>query len=133
MTRNKTWGTSTSPDSTLVTGMVRDYSQKHSLQDVIIHSDQGSQYFSEDYRKLLRALGVRQSMSRKGNCLDNSPAESFFARLKTELDLSKGARSGHASLQRIISEYIHWWNTQQTVNRLHTSPLKYRQEYELAV
>ncbi|WP_353888253.1 IS3 family transposase [Arcanobacterium pinnipediorum] len=118
------WRLSTSPDSTLVTGMVRDYSQKHSLQDVIIHSDQGSQYFSEDYRKLLGTLGVRQSMSRKGNCLDNSPAESFFARLKTEVDLSRGARSGHASLQRIISEYIHWWNTQRIVSRLHIRETK---------
>ncbi|WP_091282255.1 IS3 family transposase [Arcanobacterium phocae] len=72
-------------------------------------------------------------MSRKGNCLDNSPAQSFFARLKTELDLSKGARSGQRSLQRIIAEYIQWWNAQRIVSRLHTSPLKYRQEYELAV
>lgn len=127
------WRLSTSPDSALVTGMVRDYSQQHNLRKVIIHTDQGRQYFSQDYRKLLQTLGVRQSMSRKGNCLDNSPAEAFFARLKTELGLSKGTRSGQASLQRIITEYIHWWNTQRIVTRLHTSPLHYRQQYELTV
>ncbi|MCD4557740.1 IS3 family transposase [Schaalia sp. lx-100] len=127
------WRLSTSPDSALVTGMVRDYSKTRNLRKTIIHTDQGRQYFSEDYRKLLQTLGVRQSMSRKGNCLDNSPAEAFFARLKIELGLSKGARTGQASLRRIITEYIHWWNTQRIVSRLHTSPLKYRQQYELAV
>ncbi|WP_231367409.1 IS3 family transposase [Schaalia sp. ZJ405] len=50
-----------------------------------------------------------------------------------ELGLSTGARAGQASLRRIITEYIHWWNTQRIVSRLHTSPLKRRQQYELAV
>ena len=53
--------------------------------DAIIHSDRGSQYSSNDFRKLLKQHGLRQSMSGKGNCYDNAQAESFWARFKTEL------------------------------------------------
>lgn len=53
--------------------------------DAIIHSDRGSQYSSNDFRKLLTKHGLRQSMSGKGNCYDNAQAESFWARFKTEL------------------------------------------------
>src|SRR4051812_37283407 len=49
------------------------------------HSDRGSQYAAGDYRKILQAAAITQSMSRKGNCWDNAPMESFFGTLKTEL------------------------------------------------
>lgn len=52
---------------------------------VIFHSDRGSQYASEELRRKLQEYGLRQSMSRKGNCWDNAPTESFFSTLKTEL------------------------------------------------
>jgi putative transposase len=51
---------------------------------LIHHSDRGVQYASEPYRQALERHGIRQSMSRKGNCLDNAPMESFFASLKKE-------------------------------------------------
>lgn len=51
----------------------------------IIHTDQGSQYATLEYRRLLFINGFRQSMSRKGNCYDNAQAESFFSRFKAEL------------------------------------------------
>lgn len=54
-------------------------------RDLIFHSDQGIQYASEDYRTMLSKYGVTQSMSRKGNCYDNAPMESFFHTLKTEM------------------------------------------------
>src|SRR5258708_17818857 len=52
---------------------------------LIHHSDRGVQYASEDYRKLIQSAGFRASMSRKGDCYDNAPMESFFHTLKTEL------------------------------------------------
>ena len=52
---------------------------------LIHHSDRGVQYACRDYRKLLGLPGIKASMSRKGNCLDNAPMESFFSSLKTEL------------------------------------------------
>ena len=51
---------------------------------LIHHSDRGVQYAAEPYRQVLERHGIRQSMSRKGNCLDNAPMESFFASLKKE-------------------------------------------------
>lgn len=54
-------------------------------KELIFHSDQGIQYASEEFRKILGDNGVTQSMSRKGNCYDNAPTESFFHTLKTEL------------------------------------------------
>lgn len=55
------------------------------LPSLIHHSDRGSQYASDDYRQALADAGMVQSMSRKGNCWDNAPAESFFHTLKSEL------------------------------------------------
>ena len=52
---------------------------------LIFHSDQGWQYQHKEFQRLLKRKGVQQSMSRKGNCLDNSAMESFFAVLKSEL------------------------------------------------
>lgn len=64
-------------DKALVRGLVQ--------KDAIIHSDRGSQYSSNNFRKLLSKNDLRQSMSGKGNCYDNAQAESFWARFKTEL------------------------------------------------
>ncbi|MFC7556256.1 integrase core domain-containing protein [Pseudoroseomonas wenyumeiae] len=52
---------------------------------VLQHSDRGSQYAADNDRKLLSAAGIRQSMSRRGNCPDNAPMESFFHTLQVEL------------------------------------------------
>ena len=57
----------------------------HPPKGLILHSDRGSQYASGSYREIIRAHAFTQSMSRKGNCLDNAPVESFFSSLKTEL------------------------------------------------
>ena len=53
-------------------------------KDILHHSDRGSQYASHEYQKLLKDNGLICSMSRKGNCWDNAPIESFFHTLKTE-------------------------------------------------
>ena len=53
-------------------------------EDLIYHSDRGSQYASKEFQKILKDLGVKQSMSRRANCWDNACAESFFASLKKE-------------------------------------------------
>ncbi len=59
--------------------------QRKPANDLLWHSDRGSQYASESHRALLTANGITQSMSPKGNCWDNAVAESFFHSLKTEL------------------------------------------------
>jgi putative transposase len=59
--------------------------RRHPGSGLIHHSDRGSQYAAGDYRKILQAAAITQSMSRKANCWDNAPMESFFGTLKTEL------------------------------------------------
>ena len=69
----------------------------------VFHSDQGSQYASEDHRKALAAGSITCSMSRKGNCWDNAVSESWFSTLKAELGDSF---SSHASAERHLFDYI---------------------------
>jgi putative transposase len=57
----------------------------HRAPPVTLHSDQGSTYATGSYREIVNRYGIRQSMSRKGDCWDNAPMESFFHTLKTEL------------------------------------------------
>jgi transposase InsO family protein len=57
----------------------------HRGPPVTLHSDQGSTYATGSYREIVNRYGIRQSMSRKGDCWDNAPMESFFHTLKTEL------------------------------------------------
>ena len=59
--------------------------RRGAVPGLILHSDRGSQYCSEEYRTQLQSAGIKQSMSRRGQCLDNAPMESFFASLKKEL------------------------------------------------
>ena len=56
------------------------------LEGLIMHSDQGWQYQKQSYHKILKDKGIIQSMSRKGNCLDNSVMENFFGKMKCFID-----------------------------------------------
>lgn len=76
--------------------------------NVILHSDQGCHYTSISYQELLRENGILQSMSRKGNCWDNAPQESFYAVLKTEIELHTIHTYDHL-VEHIIS-YIDYYN-----------------------
>jgi len=59
------------------------------LKDILIHSDQGVHYTSPDYINAIKELGMVQSMSRRGNCIDNAPIESFFGHLKDDMDFKQ--------------------------------------------
>lgn len=72
---------------------------------LVHHSDRGSQYAGTKYRKLIKKAGLTQSMSRKGECLDNAPMESFFASLKKEL-VHRQRFTTHAQARAAIFEYI---------------------------
>jgi transposase InsO family protein len=72
---------------------------------LIHHSDRGVQYACKDYRAILARHGIRQSMSRKGDCWDNAPMESFFGSLKTELVHRTGFPTREAA-RRAIFEYL---------------------------
>ena len=96
--------------------------------NLILHSDQGWQYQMKQYQHLLKQKGVRQSMSRKGNCLDNSCAENFFGILKSELYYIKEKEYHNIKeLEKDIIEYIEYYNNRRIKSKLKgMSPVQYR-------
>ena len=83
---------STSLEVDFVLETVNILIEKHGISlsaETLIHSDQGCHYTSYSFIQILKDKQLRQSMSRKGNCWDNSPQESFFGHMKDEIDLSK--------------------------------------------
>ena len=100
------------------------------LNGAILHSDQGWQYQMLYYQKFLREHGMTQSMSRKGNCLDNSPTENFFGRMKAEMYYDKEFSFKSLNhLKKVIHEYILYYNNVRIVSRLKTSPVVCRQSF----
>jgi putative transposase len=99
-------------------------------EGLIHHSDRGSQYCGHGYQALLRGHGMRASMSRRGNCYDNAPVESFFGILKTELVYRRHYRTREEAA-REIREYIDlFYNRQRRQARLeYLSPAAYTQRF----
>lgn len=123
------YGISASPDYAQVRRMLESLVARHGerVRGAILTSGQGYQYRPMAYRKFLQERGISQSMSRKGNCLDNSPTESFFGRLKVEMyyDKEYSFRS-LKDLERQIRRYIEYWNSSRIVGRLGASPISVR-------
>ncbi len=93
---------------------------------LLLHSDQGWQYQMKQYQHLLQQNGIIQSMSRKGNCLDNAVIENFFGILKSELFYLKKYYSID-QLKKEINEYINYYNNDRIkLNLKGMSPIQYR-------
>lgn len=120
---------STSPNYAQVRRMLERLEKNHkqSLKGAIIHSDQGYQYQMKAYQERVKSLGMVQSMSRKGNSLDNSPTENFFGRLKTEMFYPKEYNfKSLKELKETIEEYIEYYNNERIVSRLQATPIEAR-------
>ena len=104
-----------------VDALVMALQRRRPEHGLIHHSDRGVQYAAEPYRQVLERHGIRQSMSRRGNCLDNAPMESFFASLKKEHVHHARFRT-RAEARTAVFEYIEVFYNRQ---RLHSS-LDYR-------
>ena len=89
--------------------------------DLILHSDQGWQYQHKQYQRMLREKGIRQSMSRKGNCLDNAVIENFFGVLKSELLYLQKFSSMEHFKQELI-EYLDYYNNRRIKAKLKGLP-----------
>ncbi len=106
---------SRNPDYVQTNDMLnKAFSKFKDLSHLIFHSDQGWQYQMYRYHKALRERGITQSMSRKGNCLDNSPMENFFGKMKNEMFY------GHEyefetleQLQEAMEKYIDYYNNER--------------------
>jgi putative transposase len=94
--------------------------------NLILHSDQGWQYQMKKYQSMLKEKGVIQSMSRKGNCLDNAVIENFFGIIKSEL-FYLNKYDDVDELKKDIKDYIRYYNNDRIkLNLKGMSPIKYR-------
>jgi len=118
----------------LVTDMLKDAIKKlDKYSKPIVHSDQGWQYRHKDYQKQLATHGLIQSMSRKGNCLDNAVAENFFGLLKTEMYHRQQFTDADELIEK-LEEYIEYYNTKRIKVKLKgLTPIEYRNQALQAV
>ena len=114
-------------DNQLVINTIMEATEKtENIQGVILHSDQGSQYTTEYYSNLLLSKSIVQSMSRRGNCLDNAPVECFFSHLKSELIYTTKFGS-EEEMRRGIDEYIRFYNQERIQQKLNNlSPISFK-------
>ena len=115
------------PSFELVRGMLKKALAKLKREErPMLHSDQGWQYRMPEFRRLLKRRKLTQSMSRKGNCLDNAAMESFFGTLKSEC--YKGQRfTCIEHLRDTLDHYIHYYNHERIKLKLKgLSPVQYR-------
>ncbi len=91
----------------------------------IFHSDQGWQYQHAEYQRSLAEHNITQSMSRKGNCMDNGAMENFFGRLKVEMFYGEHFQTVDEFIN-CLKEYIDYYNNERIVSKLKMSPVQYR-------
>ena len=106
------------------------FSKYDNLEGLIFHSDQGWQYQQQSYHKILESKGIIQSMSRKGNCLDNSPMENFFGKMKCEMFYGfEGTFKSIEELKQAMIEYINYHNCERiTVKGKGLTPVQIRNQ-----
>lgn len=120
---------SASPSLSLVTSMLnKAFDHIPDNTSLILHSDQGWQYQHRHSQRILKAKGIRQSMSRKGNCLDNAVMESFFGLLKSEL-LYLQEFDSMEHFEAELLDYLEYYNRRRIKAKLKgLSPASHRQQ-----
>jgi len=124
------WKLSLHIDMELVLGTVERLKNNaalplESFQDIMIHSDQGFHYTNPQYIEQVKKLNMTQSMSRKGNCIDNSPMESFFGHFKDDVDFKKCKT--FEELNILIENYMQYYNYERYQwNLKKMTPVEYR-------
>ena len=119
------------PDLKMVMDMMHSVKRKIKNTDgVVLHSDQGWHYQHMQYQQTLKKYGMVQSMSRKGNCLDNAVMENFFGIMKSEL-LYLHQFSDMEVFKRELRKYINYYNNDRIKLKLNgKSPVQYRTLYQ---
>ncbi|WP_375314925.1 IS3 family transposase [Schlesneria sp. DSM 10557] len=123
------WSMSESIDSRLVVDALQMAVQREFPDDgLVAHSDRGVQYVSEHYQGILKRNNITCSMSRRGNCWDNAPMESFFATLKKEL-VHREQYQTRSQARQSLFEYIEtFYNRVSRHSKLgHQSPVNFEQ------
>jgi putative transposase len=112
--------------NSVMTMLYKAFKKVNNPKSLLLHSDQGWQYQMKQYQHLLKEKGITQSMSRKGNCLDNAVIENFFGIVKSELFYLKKYDSIF-QLKKEIKDYINYYNNDRIKLNLNgMSPIQYR-------
>ena len=121
------------PNLEMVMSMLNQMYERIDLPEgVILHSDQGWHYQHAAYQKSLQKHHIIQSMSRKGNCLDNAMMENFFGLMKSEL-LYPGKYTSAEVFKKDLIEYIDYYNNKRIKLRLNgMSPVQYRTQFQMS-
>ena len=128
-----TYTLSDSPNLLMVTTMLEQaFALLPDDSKLLLHSDQGWHYRHKQYVKMLADKGVKQSMSRKGNCYDNSVMENFFGHLKSELLYLQEFESMEHFKQELV-EYIDYYNNRRIKSRLKGLPPALHRQQALSV
>ena len=119
---------SKSPNLAQIKDMLDKGFKDKNLEGLIFHSDQGWQYQHQSYQQRLKEKGIKQSMSRKGNSMDNGMMENFFGILKTEMFYDQEDKYKTLDdLMKAIDEYIYYYNYDRIKVKLKgLSPVNYR-------
>lgn len=118
------WNLSLFLEMTLVTETIKNM-ELDSYENIMIHSDQGFHYTNPLYIGIVKELKMIQSMSGKGNCIDNAPIESFFGHMKDELDYQ--SCKSFEELRLVIEEYMTYYNQERKQwERKKMTPVEYR-------
>lgn len=99
--------------------------EKYNPEKVLVHSDQGGHYTSPQFGRLLKKKQAIQSMSRRGNCLDNASMENFFGHFKSEL-IYRLKPMKEKCLKKEIDEYIDFYNNHRIQQKIKMAPVEYR-------
>nr|WP_242824241.1 IS3 family transposase [[Clostridium] dakarense] len=112
-------------DTLLVQNTIDKLISMNLENNCILHTDQGFQYTRREYSSKLKKNGIIQSMSRKGNCWDNAPIESFFSHFKSELIYLVDTRNPE-EITKLIHEYVYFYNYERIQIKNGMSPIEYR-------
>lgn len=113
-------------DIALVTQTLQQAQENEKVADgLILHSDQGTQYTSHAYHVLMAQYHIQPSMSRRGNCWDNAPAENFFSHLKEEY-LRHLPLPTFEQAKQLVAEYIHFYNYERIQLKTRQTPYETR-------
>ena len=122
------YNVSTSPNAELVLDNFKEHLKrlpKETAQNLIYHTDQGGVFMSDPHIGLLKKLKVKQSMSRRGNCYDNAPIESFFGHMKDYIQFK--SMTTVEQVRNAVEKYINYYNferPQWTLKKM--TPIEYR-------
>ncbi len=123
------YNTGTEQSINLVLRTIREAKAKEAVTaELYLHSDQGFQYTSQAYFTLIKKYGITPSMSRRGNCYDNAPAENFFSILKTEC-IRRHKPKTFDQARLLIDNYIFFYNHERIQLKTKLTPFEKRRQF----